>query len=94
MENVDLVQDASGGGQHGLAKAPRRITRGRMALLFLVMLVTAAGNTAMQSIMPSIGAALDVADVWISLAYTGRPCYGWCAPPIGRADQTIAGARR
>ncbi|RZV33801.1 MAG: MFS transporter, partial [Sphingomonadaceae bacterium] len=41
-----------------------------MALLFAVMLVTAAGNTAMQSVMPSIGTALGVADVWISLAYS------------------------
>ncbi|MBA4052826.1 MAG: MFS transporter, partial [Erythrobacter sp.] len=41
-----------------------------MALLFMVMLVTAAGNTAMQSVMPSIGTALKVADVWISLAYS------------------------
>ncbi|MEO1921398.1 MFS transporter [Blastomonas marina] len=41
-----------------------------MAVLFMVMLVTAAGNTAMQSVMPSIGTALGVADVWISLAYS------------------------
>nr|WP_047807580.1 MFS transporter [Pelagerythrobacter marensis] len=41
-----------------------------MTLLFLVMLVTAAGNTAMQSVMPSVGTALGVADVWISIAYT------------------------
>lgn len=46
------------------------ISRGRMALLFMVMLVTAAGNTAMQSVMPSIGTDLGVADVWISTAYT------------------------
>ena len=46
------------------------ISRGRLALLFTVMLVTAAGNTAMQSVMPSIGTALGVADVWISLAYS------------------------
>ncbi|MBE5074551.1 MFS transporter [Erythrobacteraceae bacterium E2-1 Yellow Sea] len=52
-----------------------------MALLFLVMLVTAAGNTAMQSVMPSIGTALNVADVWISLAYTWSALL-WvvCAP--------------
>ncbi|WWA47343.1 MFS transporter [Pelagerythrobacter marensis] len=49
---------------------PLGISRGRMALLFLVMLVTAAGNTAMQSVMPSVGTALGVADVWISIAYT------------------------
>ena len=42
----------------------------RMALLFAVMLVTAAGNTAMQSVMPSIGTHLGIADVWVSLAYS------------------------
>lgn len=53
----------------------------RMALLFMVMLVTAAGNTAMQSVMPSIGTALQVEDVWISLAYSWSALL-WviCAP--------------
>lgn len=63
-------------------EAPRKpISRERMALLFMVMLVTAAGNTAMQSVMPSIGTELGVADVWISLAYTWSALL-WvvCAP--------------
>lgn len=53
----------------------------RMALLFLVMLTTAAGNTAMQSVMPSIGTALGVDDVWVSIAYTWSAAL-WvvCAP--------------
>lgn len=57
------------------------ISRVRMALLFMVMLTTAAGNTAMQSVMPSIGTELRVADVWISLAYTWSALL-WviCAP--------------
>ncbi len=57
------------------------IPRGRMALLFMVMLTTAAGNTAMQSVMPSIGTELGVADVWISLAYSWSALL-WvlCAP--------------
>lgn len=61
--------------------AAQRISRERMALLFMVMLVTAAGNTAMQSVMPSIGTELGVADVWISLAYTWSALL-WviCAP--------------
>ncbi|WP_120716468.1 MFS transporter [Tsuneonella amylolytica] len=62
--------------------APHRpISRQRMALLFMVMLVTAAGNTAMQSVMPSIGTELGVADVWISFAYTWSALL-WviCAP--------------
>lgn len=57
------------------------ISRERMALLFAVMLTTAAGNTAMQSVMPSIGTELGVDDVWISLAYTWSALL-WvvCAP--------------
>ncbi|WP_374408870.1 MFS transporter [Pelagerythrobacter sp.] len=56
---------------HSTIEPPAQpISRGRMVLLFLVMLVTAAGNTAMQSVMPSVGTALGVADVWISIAYT------------------------
>ncbi|NVE94866.1 MFS transporter [Altererythrobacter sp. JGD-16] len=60
-----------------------------MALLFAVMLTTAAGNTAMQSVMPSIGTALEVSDVWISLAYTWSALL-WmtCAPYWARkSDQ-------
>lgn len=63
------------------AASGNAIPRGRMALLFMVMLVTAAGNTAMQSVMPSIGTALQVEDVWISLAYSWSALL-WvvCAP--------------
>lgn len=49
---------------------PRTISRERLVLLYLVMLTTAAGNTAMQSVMPSIGTSMGVDDVWISLAYS------------------------
>lgn len=41
-----------------------------MAVLFAVMLVAAAGNTAMQSILPAIGAKLQIPDVWVSLAFS------------------------
>ncbi len=63
------------------APATGAIPPARMALLFMVMLVTAAGNTAMQSVMPSIGTALQVEDVWISLAYSWSALL-WvvCAP--------------
>ncbi|MFM7349885.1 MAG: MFS transporter [Erythrobacter sp.] len=63
------------------AQPPSAIPPARMALLFMVMLVTAAGNTAMQSVMPSIGTALKVEDVWISLAYSWSALL-WvvCAP--------------
>lgn len=53
-----------------MEEADVQLPRSRMALLFMVMLVTAAGNTAMQSVMPSIGTHLHIADVWVSLAYS------------------------
>jgi MFS family permease len=63
------------------AGGSQAIPTGRMALLFTVMLVTAAGNTAMQSVMPSIGTALEVDDVWISLAYSWSALlWVFCAP--------------
>lgn len=76
--------DISTGHSHAplsAVAAPGAIPPGRMALLFTVMLVTAAGNTAMQSVMPSIGTALQVNDVWISLAYSWSALL-WvvCAP--------------
>ncbi|MDQ8758019.1 MFS transporter [Sphingosinicella sp. LHD-64] len=46
------------------------LSRGRFALLFSVMLVAAAGNTAMQSLLPSIGRVLGVADIWVALAFS------------------------
>ncbi|MBN8499559.1 MAG: MFS transporter [Sphingomonadales bacterium] len=66
---------------HGTASLPT----GRLVLLFTVSLVTAAGNTAMQSVMPSIGTALKVHDFWISLAYTWSALL-WmvCAPMWAR----------
>lgn len=53
-----------------MTDAAVRLPKERMALLFAVMLVTAAGNTAMQSVMPSVGTRLGIADVWVSLAYS------------------------
>ncbi|MBB5708317.1 MFS transporter [Sphingopyxis panaciterrulae] len=48
----------------------RSIPNDRMAVLFAIMLVAAAGNTAMQSILPAIGAKLHIPDVWVSLAFS------------------------
>jgi MFS family permease len=42
----------------------------RVAVLFMVMLVAAAGNTAMQSALPAIASELDMPDVWVSLAFS------------------------
>jgi Major Facilitator Superfamily len=49
---------------------PSSIPSDRMAILFLVMLVSAAGNTAMQSALPAIASELKMPDVWVSLAFS------------------------
>lgn len=49
---------------------PASIPNTRLAMLFMVMLVAAAGNTAMQSILPALGAKLGIGDVWVSLAFS------------------------
>ena len=46
------------------------LSRERFALLFAVMLVAAAGNTAMQSLMPSIGRVLHIPDLWVAVAFS------------------------
>lgn len=53
-----------------MATTAHSIPSDRMAVLFAVMLVAAAGNTAMQSILPAIGAKLKIPDVWVSLAFS------------------------
>jgi MFS family permease len=46
------------------------VTPTQFVLLYAAMLVAAAGNTALQSVMPAIGRQIGVADVWVALAYT------------------------
>lgn len=52
------------------AKTTGAIPRDRIVILFLVMLIAAAGNTAMQSTLPSIASKLKIADYWVSLAFS------------------------
>ena len=76
MADADPLQP-----EQSAASPAKPISTGRMALLFTVMLVTAAGNTAMQSVMPSIATALEVEDYWMSLAFSWSALL-WvvCAP--------------
>jgi MFS family permease len=39
-------------------------------LLYAAMLVAAAGNTALQSVMPAIGREIGIPDFWVAVAYT------------------------
>lgn len=46
------------------------LTTAHFLLLYAAMLVAAAGNTALQSVMPAIGREIGVADFWVAIAYT------------------------
>src|SRR5439155_8687394 len=46
------------------------LTTSHFLLLYAAMLVAAAGNTALQSVMPAIGREIGIADFWVAIAYT------------------------
>lgn len=51
-------------------KADKAISTERLIILFMVMMITAAGNTAMNSTLPAISATLNISDIWVSLAFS------------------------
>lgn len=65
------------------------LPRMRFALLFAVMLVAASGNTAMQSLMPSIGRELGIPDIWNAIAFSLSAILWVVAAPVWarRADR-------
>ena len=46
------------------------LSRTHFLLLYAAMLVAAAGNTALQSVMPAIGREIGISDFWVAVAYT------------------------
>ncbi len=57
-----------------LANRPRvagsALTTSHFLLLYAAMLVAAAGNTALQSVMPAIGREIGISDFWVTVSYT------------------------
>ncbi|APG63528.1 MFS transporter [Sphingorhabdus lutea] len=57
----------------------------RLVILFLVMMVAAAGNTAMQATLPAISSTLKISDVWVSMAFSWSALlWVWTAPKWAR----------
>ncbi|MCM8557885.1 MFS transporter [Sphingomicrobium sediminis] len=46
------------------------LTNRQFVMLYAAMLIAAAGNTALQSVMPAIGRAIGIADVAVALTFT------------------------
>ena len=55
-------------GQSGIGVSA--VTRSQFILLYAAMLVAAAGNTALQSVMPAIGRTIGVADFWVVMSFS------------------------
>ncbi len=53
-----------------MTASTKAIPTDRLVLLYCVMLASAAGNTAMQSVLPAIASQLKMPDFWLSLAYS------------------------
>lgn len=64
------------------------------ALLFAVMLVIGAGNTALQSVMPAIGRSLDIPDSVIAIAFSVSALVWVIAAPIWARRSDRTGRRR
>lgn len=63
------IDNAEGDGK--ISEPPMNaIPTERLVLLFMVMMITAAGNTAMNSTLPAISATLNISDIWVSLAFS------------------------
>ena len=67
--------------------------RERFSLLFAVMLVAAAGNTAMQSLLPAIGRSLGIADLWVALAFSLSAILWVVAAPYWARRADVRGRR-
>ena len=65
------------------------LTNLHFLLLYAAMLVAAAGNTALQSVMPAIGRAIGIADFWVAIAYTwSAVLWVWLAPTWAEKSDT------
>ncbi len=83
--------------QNGIGGTAMR--RSHFLLLYAAMLVAASGNTAVQSVMPAIGRAMDIPDVLVAVAYTVSAVLWVALAPVwarasdrhGRKALTMAG---
>jgi MFS family permease len=79
--------------------APKHMDRLHFGLLFLATFIAASGNTAMLSVMPSIGRALKVPDIYIASIFSlsavlfaiSGPYWGRQADYMDRKKLTLIG---
>lgn len=63
-------------------------------LLYAAMLVAAAGNTALQSVMPAIGREIGTSDFWVTVSYTWSAVLWVFFAPFWARKSDIHGRKR
>ncbi len=61
---------------------PTAFDRQKFAVLFLALLVVAAGNTALQSVLPAIGREIGIKDVYISMIFSISAAFWTVSAPF------------
>lgn len=74
-------------------KVARKIDRD-FSLLFVVMLTIAAGNTALQSVLPALGRSLHVPDSAVALAFSVSALVWVLAAPVWARRSEFRGRKR
>ena len=69
------------------------LTTPHFLLLFTAMLIAAAGNTALQSVMPGIGREIGIADVWTAMAYTSSAVLWVLLAPFWARQSDVHGRK-
>jgi len=65
------------------------LPRAEFTLIFLVLLVVAAGNTALQSVLPALGRALHLPDIAVAVFFSlSAIVWTWSAPYWARRSDT------
>ncbi|WP_051504502.1 MFS transporter [Sphingomonas jaspsi] len=74
--------------------AASALTTPHFLLLFAAMLVAAAGNTALQSVMPAIGRDIGMSDFWVTMSYTWSAILWVSLAPYWARKSDVHGRKR
>lgn len=74
--------------------ATTALTTPHFLLLFAAMLVAAAGNTALQSVMPAIGREIGMSDFWVTMSYTWSAILWVSLAPFWARRSDVHGRKR
>ena len=68
--------------------------RGDFRLLFLVLFITAAGNTALQSVLPAIGRELEIPDVAVAAIFSVSALMWTAVSPFWARQSDLRGRKK